>query len=88
VFELMTTVPLLALSLKSAAVVVPELVQYKVVPLETLVVVTVYVTLSPSLIDATLGDIAYVEMITPELIEIPSPIFIPTPKRTLILTSF
>ena len=58
VLELITTDPLLLFSVKSPATVEPELVQYSVVPLATLVVVTVNVTLSPSLTDATLGAMA------------------------------
>lgn len=46
--------------LKSPAAVVPELVQYSVVLLATLVVVTVQVIVPPSLVLAALGDTAYV----------------------------
>jgi hypothetical protein len=45
---------------KSAAAVVPELVQYKVVPSATLVVVMVHVTVDPSFAEAALGLTLYV----------------------------
>jgi hypothetical protein len=52
--------PLFVLSTKSEDVDVPELVQYNVVPLGTLVVVTVNVTEEPSLSDEVDGDAEYV----------------------------
>lgn len=56
VLLLMVTEPELAPPVKSAATVVPELVQYNTVPLGTLEVLTVNVTADPSLTDVTLAN--------------------------------
>ena len=52
--------PVKEAGLKSAAVAVPDNDQYKVVPLATSVVVTVYDTLEPSLIAVADCDTEYV----------------------------
>jgi hypothetical protein len=55
VFALIVNAPLLTPSLKSGAVVVPELVQYNVVPLLTFDVLIVNVTEPPSFTDVVDG---------------------------------
>lgn len=60
VLLVMVNEPELRLSLKSAVAVLPELVQYRVVPSSTSVVVIVKRTDEPSLTEDVFGDTAYV----------------------------
>jgi len=56
VFEFIVNEPEFTPAVKSPATAVPELVQYKVVPSNTSLVVIVHVTLPPSLTEVVLGD--------------------------------